>query len=136
MTSYGIAYEGDDEFTFNRFKDLSSRKNKKYFFSRKVNSCDASCTGEEIKKAMKDSFVLGKPKLCFVERPVSWLQVAISAYNEGIFTDDEGYQELEALSSSGSSDGDPSGSGSGGIGSSGSGSSGSGSSGSGSCSSG
>ena len=135
MTSYiyGIAYEGDDEFTFNRFKDLSSRKNKKYFFSRKVNSCDASCTGEEIKKAMKDSFVLGKPKLCFVDRPVSWLQVALSAYKEGIFTDDEGYQELEALSGSGSSDGGPCGSGSG-SGSSGSGSSGSGSGGG--CSSG
>ena len=64
-------------------------------------------------------------------------KLRISAYNEGIFTDDEGYQELEALSSSGSSDGGPSGSS--GSGPSGSGSSGSGcsgSSGSGSSSSG
>ena len=94
---FGIGREGDDGVSFNRFKDLSSRRNKKYFFCKKANSdTDEKCTGAEIMKALQDYFPIGSPALSFVDGPVSWYTVAKAAYENGLFTDHDSFNDLEA----------------------------------------
>ena len=94
---FGIGREGDDGITYNRFKDLSYRKNKKYFFCKKANSTtDDNCTGAEIKRVLEDYIPIGSPVLSFVDTPVSWYMVAKAAYEKGLFTDKAALKALEA----------------------------------------
>ena len=94
---YGIATEGHDGLSFNRFKDLSVNKNSKYLFTKKVNkmSCDDHCTGEDIQNALDDWVPIGTPVVTFADNPVTWYTVAKAAYEHHIFTDSDAFNEME-----------------------------------------
>ena len=96
---YGLAHEGGDGVSFQMFKELSIKKNKKDFVTKKANvkSNDVLCTGADMLKALKDWSPLGNPVITFTDKPASWYTVAKAAYSAGIFSDSKGFDELEAL---------------------------------------
>ena len=93
---HGVAHEGNDGLTFTRFKDLSVNKNRKYFFSKKINTAsDDYCTGEDIQETLEEWGPIGIPLLSFVDIPVTFYAVAKAAYEHGVFTDSDAFNKME-----------------------------------------
>ena len=95
--AYGLAHEGGDSLCFSGFKELSIKKNKRDFVTKKANANDAQCTGADMMKTLNDWKPIGDPVLTFEDKPVTWYDLAKKLYSAGIFTNSDAYNQLEAV---------------------------------------
>ena len=93
---YGLAQEGVGVMTFSMFKELAM-KNKKHFLTKKANPKWDQCSVADIQRTLRDWKVIGNPKLTFLDKPASWLDIASATYSAGVFNDADGANDLETL---------------------------------------
>ena len=93
---YGLAHEGVDGLTFNMIKELA-KKNKRCFLTKKVKATGEKCSSADMMHTLRDWKVIGDPKLTFLEKPTSWFAMATAVYSAGIFTDSDGFNDLETM---------------------------------------
>ena len=96
---YGVGYEGTSGLTFNKFKEISEKNNSKWFVTKKANmKDDSACSWDEIMNCLRDYPPFGVvQKISVTNYAMTWLEIANLAYQEDIFTDDEGFAVVKEL---------------------------------------
>ena len=89
---YGVAFKGNSRFGHSDFSYVCMKRNKKVFFSKCINEGQEDPTWQECMEAMDmGKAPVGHPKL-LTDRAYTFAEVAMIAYQEKYFTDQEGLQ--------------------------------------------